>query len=84
MCFSVDPKLRTVLWAWRGGPIAADELEVLGGLRADLDAGLGAALDELLDPSEVDATRARLDALLEAARFPMPSDDWPAVPWPPY
>lgn len=82
--FSVDPKLRTVLWAWRGGPIAPDELAVLGDLRADLDAGLGAALDELLDPTEVEATRARLDALLEAARFPMPSDDWPAVPWPPY
>ncbi|MGZ8528840.1 MAG: SCO1664 family protein, partial [Candidatus Limnocylindrales bacterium] len=32
----------------------------------------------------VDATRARLDALLESARFPMPSADWPAVPWPPY
>jgi uncharacterized repeat protein (TIGR03843 family) len=84
VCFSVDPKLRTVLWAWRGGPIAADELEVLGGLRAELDRGLGTALGELLDPTEIDATRSRLDGLLETARFPMPSADWPAVPWPPY
>lgn len=84
VCFSVDPKLRTVLWAWRGGPIAADELEVLRRLRADLEGSLGAALGELLDPMEVDATRARLDALLDSARFPMPSADWPAVPWPPY
>ncbi|MEO8230184.1 MAG: SCO1664 family protein [Chloroflexota bacterium] len=84
VCFSVDPKLRTVLWAWRGGPIADAELDVIGRLRADLEGGLVAALGELLDPAEVEATRARLDALLETRRFPMPSADWPAVPWPPY
>ena len=84
VCFSVDPKLRTVLWAWRGGPIAAGELEVLGRLRANLDGSLATALDELLDPSEVEATRVRLDDLLESARFPLPSADWPAVPWPLY
>jgi uncharacterized repeat protein (TIGR03843 family) len=84
VCFSVDPKLRTVLWAWRGGPIAADELEVLDRLRADLEENLAAALDELLDPAEVEATRARLDGLVESARFPLPSPEWPAVPWPPY
>ncbi len=84
VCFSADPKLRTVLWAWRGTPIAEDELAVLGRLRADLDAGLGATLGALLDPIEVDVTRARLDSLLESGRFPQPSADWPAVPWPPY
>jgi uncharacterized repeat protein (TIGR03843 family) len=84
VCFAVEPKLRTVLWAWRDGPIAADELEVLGRLRGDLDGDLGAGLGELLDPAEVDATRARLDGLLDSARFPLPSADWPAVPWPPY
>jgi uncharacterized repeat protein (TIGR03843 family) len=84
VCFSVDPKLRTVLWAWRGSPIAADELDVLHGLRRDLDGSLAAALGELLEPAEVEASRARLDALLETGRFPMPSADWPAVPWPPY
>jgi uncharacterized repeat protein (TIGR03843 family) len=84
VCFSVDPKLRTVLWAWRDESIAADELGVLRRVRAELDGTLGAALGELLDAAEVEATRTRLDALLDTARFPLPSADWPAVPWPPY
>jgi uncharacterized repeat protein (TIGR03843 family) len=84
VCFSVDPKLRTVLWAWRGTPIATDELAVLARLRAALDAELGAALADLLEPTEIEATRARLDALLGSGQFPEPGDDWPAVPWPPY
>ncbi len=84
VCFSTDPKLRTVLWAWRNEPIEPIELDVLGRLRAALDDALGSALGELLDPAEVAATGARLDALLDSARFPMPSPDWPAVPWPPY
>ena len=50
----------------------------------DLDADLGATLDGLLEPEEVDRTRARLDELLATERFPQPSPDWPAVPWPPY
>lgn len=84
VCFSADPKLRTVLWAWRGRPIEPSELEVLRRLDAALAAGLGRALSELLEPVEVDATRARLAALLDTSRFPEPSPDWPAVPWPPY
>ena len=84
VCFSTDPKLRTVLWAWRDEPIEPSELAVLSRLRAALDDALGDALGELLDPAEVAATGARLDALLDAGRFPMPSPDWPAVPWPPY
>ncbi len=84
VCFSVDPKLRTVLWAWRGSPIAPDELATLRALRALLDDDLGTALAELLEPEEVEATRDRLDALLDSGSFPEPSADWPAVPWPPY
>jgi hypothetical protein len=84
VCFSVDPKLRTVLWAWRGSPIEPAELEVLNRLRADLDGPLGAALSELLDADEVGATRGRVDDLLGSGRFPEPPTDWPAVPWPPY
>ena len=76
VCFSVDPKLRTVLWAWRGTPIEPAELAVLRRLRADLDADLGATLDGLLEPEEVDRTRARLDDLLATERFPQPSPDW--------
>ena len=73
-----------MLWAWRGSPIAPDELATLRALRALLDDDLGTALAELLEPDEVEATRDRLDALLDSGSFPEPSADWPAVPWPPY
>jgi hypothetical protein len=33
---------------------------------------------------ELAATRARLDDLLRAGRFPQPHPDWPAIPWPWY
>jgi len=84
VCFSADPKLRTVLWAWRGRRIAPAELEVLERLRTGLAGALGEGLGALLDEDELAATRERLDGLLATARFPEPSPDWPAVPWPPY
>ena len=84
VCFSVDPKLRTVLWAWRGRPHRRGRAQGAPPAARGSRREPGCSLGELLDPAEVDATRARLDALLESARFPMPSADWPAVPWPPY
>ena len=85
--FSPVPKLRTVLWAWRGEPFTGEESEVLRGLRAGLesaaDGGLGAALRGLLDPIEVTATARRIDRLLEAGVFPQPDPRRPALPWPP-
>ena len=41
VCFSPVPKLRTVLWAWRGQPLAPDELEGLRRIRDGLDGELG-------------------------------------------
>jgi len=81
--FSPVPKLRTVLWTWRGQPFSDEELAVLLGLRRGLDGSLGAELRELLDPIEVAATTRRLDRLLEAGVFPQPDPRWPALPWPP-
>ncbi len=82
--FSPVPKLRTVLWGWRGQPLAEDEIEGLEHVRTALDAGLGETLRELLSRVEVRATARRVDALLAAGRFPYPSPDWPAIPWPPF
>jgi Phosphatidylinositol 3- and 4-kinase len=84
VCFSTEDKLRTVLWQWRGRPIPADLVETLTSLRAELDAGLGRALGDLLDLAELRATRRRTDRLIRSGRFPQPSGDWPAVPWPPF
>ena len=53
-------------------------------LRAQLEGELGTVLRDLLDPDEVAATIARVDRLLSTRRHPLPSDDWPPVPWPPF
>jgi hypothetical protein len=84
VCFSVVPKLRTVLWGWRDMPFEDDEVEGLTRIRDGLDDELGAALRELLSRAEVAATRRRVEQLLAAGRFPLPSPSWPAIPWPPF
>jgi hypothetical protein len=81
--FSPVPKLRTVLWGWRGEPFRDAELDVLRRLRAGIDGSLGSALGELLDPIEVRATARRIDRLVEAGTFPQPDPRRPALPWPP-
>jgi uncharacterized repeat protein (TIGR03843 family) len=84
VCFSAVPKLRTVLWAWRGTPFESEEIAGLERIRDGLEGDLGASLRELLSAMEVRATRRRLDALLAEGRFPLPSPTWPAIPWPPF
>jgi uncharacterized repeat protein (TIGR03843 family) len=84
VCFSAVPKLRTVLWGWRGEPMSDDELDGLARVRAALDDDLGASLRDLLSRLEVRATTQRLDRLLAERRFPLPSPTWPAIPWPPF
>jgi uncharacterized repeat protein (TIGR03843 family) len=84
ICFAVEPKLRTVLWAWRGETFEEPELNVLRHLALALDGDLGAALGELLTRDEVRATAQRLAALLESGRFPEPDPARPALPWPPF
>jgi hypothetical protein len=82
--FSMQPKLRTVLWGWRGTPLAPDELDGLARLASALRGDLARDLVGLLSRGEIAATRRRVDALLETRRFPLPRPDWPAIPWPPF
>ncbi|MFF1441773.1 SCO1664 family protein [Streptomyces sp. NPDC058295] len=83
--FNAENKLRTLLWGWAGEPLTGEAVDVLKGLRGALEPGgrLAVTLAALITPAEVDATRARADALLEAGKHPEPSGDWPAIPWPP-
>ena len=81
--FSPVPKLRTVLWAWRGQPFSEAEALVLRALRTGLDGELGQELSGLLDRIEVSATARRIDGLLAAGVFPYPDPRRPALPWPP-
>ncbi len=80
--FSIQPKLRTVLWGWMGEPLESWEVEGVERVAAALDGDLAAALGELLARAEVTATRRRVASLLRRRRFPRPNPNWPAVPWP--
>ena len=83
LTFNVEPKLRTVIWAFAEeglGPTLRADLERLGSELAD-DGGLGGKLAQLLSAEEAEATLARVEALLLEDRFPAPGHDRP-LPWP--
>jgi uncharacterized repeat protein (TIGR03843 family) len=84
ICFSVDPKLRTLLWRWAGKPLPGEAVEVLERLTGDLLGDLGEQLHEHLTRREVRRTQQRVAELLRTGRHPQPSGDWPALPWPPF
>jgi uncharacterized repeat protein (TIGR03843 family) len=85
VCFGEEYKLRTVLWQWRGRKLPARALESLARLQGELASGpLADELPQRLSASEVEATRQRVELLLEERVHPYPPEDWPAVPWPPY
>jgi uncharacterized repeat protein (TIGR03843 family) len=84
LCFSVEPKLRTVLWRWRGRPLEPDETAMLQHLDRELAGGLGKRLRELLTAAEVRTTQRRVQRLLTEPRFPLPDRNRPAIPWPPF
>lgn len=84
--FHPEPKLRTVLWGWAGEPIPEaeiDRLERLATWLADPSTALHQTLARVLPRPEMRALVRRVDTLLRRGRFPRPSGDWPAVPWPP-
>ncbi|MGW1914431.1 SCO1664 family protein [Streptomyces sp. NPDC002076] len=81
--FNVENKLRTLLWGWAGEPLTAEAVEALQGLRGALGGPLGERLTALITPAEIDATRARVEALLTTGVHPEPNGEWPAIPWPP-
>lgn len=78
----VEPKLRTVLWGFVRERLTAADLEPVARLRHALEQRASEELAEHLTQDELAALAERVDDLLETARFPAPSEDWPAVPWP--
>ena len=85
VCFHVDPKLRTVLWGWATLPLEDDERAALAGLADALAArngGVWSALSRWLTRPELAALKTRCEGLLNRARMPLPSGEWPAIPWP--
>jgi len=84
ICFSVEPKLRTLLWRWAGKPLTAEAVQVLEQLGLDLLGNLGEQLSEHLTRREVRRTQQRVAELLRTGRHPEPNGQWPALPWPPF
>jgi hypothetical protein len=84
ICFSTEPKLRTLLWRWAGKPLPDDAIAALERLTDDLLGDLGEQLHEHLTRREVKCTQQRVAALRRTRRHPEPSGEWPALPWPPF
>jgi hypothetical protein len=84
ICFSAEPKLRTLLWRWAGKPLPVEALAVLERLDEQLRGDLGEQLHEHLTRREVRRTQQRVAELLRTQVHPQPSGEWPALPWPPF
>lgn len=81
-----EDKLRTVLWGFAGQPLTdidAGRIDRVLTAVSDGTSGLRSLLDELITPAEVAALEARCRTLLDTAAHPLPSEGWPAIPWPP-
>jgi len=85
VCFHAEPKLRTVLWGWATLPLRDEEQAAITGLLELLEEHDGAVrteLDDLLGCEELGALHTRCADLLAHDRMPLPSGEWPAIPWP--
>ncbi|MBM3698512.1 MAG: SCO1664 family protein [Actinobacteria bacterium] len=80
VCFHSEDKLRTVLWQFAGMQLSSEENDLLDRVG---NLNLEELLAKLLTEQEIAATRDRIARLKIANKFPNPSDQWPAVPWPP-
>ena len=81
--FHEEDKLRTVLWQWADKPLTDTEILQIEDLEKLVQSS-EAELLELLSENECTALLARINRLLSEKKFPSPSDEWPAVPWPPF
>ena len=81
--FHEDDKLRTVLWQWADKPFIPQEIERLENLEIAIQESSEQLL-QLISENEFSALLARINRLLSEKKYPSPSDEWPAVPWPPF
>lgn len=81
--FHQDFKLRTVIWQFAGKSLTSLEIAQLHEVKNQIGKVHNEEIGQLLHSDEVDALVKRIDSLIENREFPLPSEDWPAVPWPP-
>jgi uncharacterized repeat protein (TIGR03843 family) len=81
--FHEEDKLRTVLWQWAGDDLTDDEVSRLHEIervvseKAELFSGHITSREYL-------ALKGRISRLIDQAKMPTPSEDWPPIPWPAY
>ena len=80
--FHHEYKLRTVLWQWAGSDLTEDEIGSLRALQEILETDESGTLQSLITQTELLSLKSRIDALIKDRSFPLPSTDWPAIPWP--
>ncbi len=80
VCFHQEDKLRTVIWQFADLPFNQGERTLIDAVEA---LNLEKILIDLITEQEIAATRRRIKNLKSSNRFPIPSDQWPPVPWPP-
>lgn len=78
--FHSEDKLRTVIWQFSGEKIDKQEMLLIESASA-LD--YQNLFESYLTQDEITAIYERIDRLLKSGRFPSPSENWPAIPWPP-
>jgi uncharacterized repeat protein (TIGR03843 family) len=81
--FHEENKLRTVIWQFAMRELTDEEIGNLSDLASRLQTEPGDLL-ELITENEFTALITRINQLIESGKFPSPSEDWPAVPWPPF
>lgn len=81
--FHVEDKLRTVLWQWAGDKLTDDELLQLSHVLKTLNEKREVFAPHLTG-EEIDQTLLRVQRLIDSGTMPLPSEDWPAIPWPAY
>jgi uncharacterized repeat protein (TIGR03843 family) len=84
ICFHVEPKLRTVIWDFAGEQISDElvaDLEAFSN-KLKTDKLVRSQLNEFLAEDEIESLHQRSNEIIVTKRFPSPSEDQRAVPWP--
>lgn len=78
--FHSQNKLRTVIWQFAGEKFTTEEMALLERTR---EVDFNGVFENYLTDIEISAFLDRINALIASGTFPFPSDEWPAIPWPP-
>ena len=78
--FHSQNKLRTVIWQFAGENFTTEEMALLERTR---EVDFNGVFENYLTDIEISAFSDRINTLIASGTFPLPSDEWPAIPWPP-